>query len=271
MPELPEVRTVVKALNSVLENKIIADVTVIKEKMIKDISANDFITKLKNKKILKVSNFGKFIVFFLEDDLVMLSHLRMEGKYHMTEWDNPKHDHVVFTFKDNTKLYYNDTRQFGTFHLKNLSNYLITKPLSEMGPIPSEADYLKIYDQVKNKKAPIKSTLLDQSILSGLGNIYVDEVLWDVKIHPETPSNKITKEQIKQIIISSSVILEKATLAGGSTIRSYASFDNTEGDYQNQLKVHMQVNKECFRCKEKIIKIRVGGRGTYLCPKEQKL
>lgn len=269
MPELPEVRTVCKALEKTLKNKVIKSIQVKKEKLIKDVSAKEFENTLVNKRILSIDNKGKFIVFHLSDDTIMLSHLRMEGKYHFEEWENSKHDHVEFTFSDNTKLYYNDTRQFGSFHLRTTKNYLTVKPLSEMGPEPLEANIEDIYEKLQHKKTPIKTSLLDQTLLSGLGNIYVDEVLWSAKIHPMTASNKVTKNKLKEILNFAAQILEAATKAGGTTIRSYTSIDTTNGGYQDFLNVHTKAGSACPRCKTKIEKIKVNGRGTYYCPKEQ--
>lgn len=271
MPELPEVRTVCKALNSVLKGKTIADINIKNEKLIKDITTIKFKKTLVGKSILTVKNKGKFIVFYLSEDFVLLSHLRMEGKYHFEEWENSKHDHVEFLFTDKSKLFYNDTRQFGTFHLKTIDAYLTTKPLNIIGPEPAEADVNKIFDKLSKKKSPIKTSLLDQSLLSGLGNIYVDEVLWSVKLHPMTMANKISKTKVQEILESANEILEKATKAGGTTIRSYTSIDSTNGGYQEFLNVHTKAGSPCPRCKTKIEKIKVNGRGTYYCPKEQKI
>lgn len=270
MPELPEVKTVCKKLDEALKGKVIKNVIVKKEKLIKEISVDKFRENLIDKRILGVFNKGKFIIFKLSDSIVMLSHLRMEGKYHFEKWDNPKHDHVEFVFTDNTSLYYNDTRQFGTFHLKNLENYLLEKPLNTMGPEPEFADKKALFSTLKTKKKPIKTLLLEQSFLSGIGNIYADEVLWSAKIHPLTPANAITENQFSEIIDFATTILDKATKAGGTTIRSYASLDNKGGEFQDFLNVHTKEGMPCPRCQTPIIKIKVGGRGTYLCPKEQK-
>lgn len=271
MPELPEVKTVCSILDNNLKNKTIANIEVKSEKLIKEISVNEFKQTLLNKKIASIKNKGKFILFYLSDNLVMLSHLRMEGKYHFEEWENKKHDHVIFTFTDGSKLFYNDTRKFGTFHLKTIDDYLITKPLNEMGPEPIDEDIDDLYKKISSKRRAIKTMLLDQSILSGLGNIYVDEVLWSAKVHPETQAYKISKNKLQEILDHAIQILDKATKAGGTTIRSYTSIDKTNGGYQDFLNVHTKVGRPCPRCKTKIEKIKVNGRGTYYCPKEQKI
>ncbi len=177
MPELPEVRTVCKILNEKLKAKTIEDVIVKKPKLIKEVSPEKFRSTLLNKTINSVSNRGKFIVFHLSDETIILSHLRMEGKYHFEKLVNEKHDHVVFNFTDGTSLYYNDTRQFGTFHLRKNGNYFTINPLKKMGPEPIDAEIKLLYSALIKKNISIKTALLDQTFLSGLGNIYVDEVL----------------------------------------------------------------------------------------------
>jgi len=145
--------------------------------MIKEISVTKFRNAIKNKKVTKVDNVAKFLVFHFEDGTVMLSHLRMEGKYRFQkEKEFGKHDHVIFTFKDGY-LVYADTRKFGTFHIRNEDNYKSINPINKMGPLPSETVFKGVFERLQRKSTPIKSSLLDQTIVSGLGNIYVDEVL----------------------------------------------------------------------------------------------
>jgi len=177
MPEMPEVRTTAKYLNKDIKGKEILDITILVPKMIKEVSEDKFIKSIKNKKIIKVDNVAKFLVFHFDDKTVMLSHLRMEGKYRFQkEKDFGKHDHVIFKFKDGY-LVYADVRKFGTFHIRNEDNYLTKNPILKMGPEPSSKVFKEVSEKLKRKSVPIKTALLDQTIVSGLGNIYVDEVL----------------------------------------------------------------------------------------------
>ena len=265
MPELPEVKTVVKNLANNLLNKEIINVEVFLDKLIKNESKQMFIKKLKNTKILAVQNLGKFIIFLLSNKKVLVSHLRMEGKYRTSnESEYQKHDHIVFDLKD-LKLIYSDTRQFGTFHIFDQENYLNLNPLNKLAKEPQDINVQELFEKLKRKSIPIKSALLDQTLVAGLGNIYVNEVLWHQKIHPETKSKDITIEKLQQILECSFQIMAKATALGGTTVHSFKSFNDKNGSYQDHLKVHNRLNFKCSRCQDKIQKIKVGGRGTYLC------
>ncbi|MGY6171768.1 DNA-formamidopyrimidine glycosylase [Candidatus Mycoplasma pogonae] len=272
MPELPEVRVVTKALSKVVLNKTIADVIVLRDSLIKEITPTEFSDVLKNETILKVTNEGKFIVFHLTNDKIMISHLRMEGKYNFYDertFRKP-HDHVIFEFSDGTNLHYNDTRMFGTFHIRSSANYLTTNPLNKLAKIPAETDPVAFHALLQKKNRAIKTTLLDQTILVGLGNIYVDETLFAVKIHPQTPAKNLTLDEVKALLNAATNILDHSTQLGGSSINSYTSLNKQEGQFQNFLKVHTKVNQPCWDCQTPIVKTKVNGRGTYFCKYCQK-
>lgn len=269
MPELPEVRTSSRLINNDIKNKKIINVTINVSKMIKEIPIKRFKESILNKTIKKVDNVAKFIVFHLNDGTIMLSHMRMEGKYRFQKNDKfGKHDHVIFKFKDGF-LVYADTRKFGTFHIRNEDNYKGVEPLKKLGPFPSVDVLDEVYNRIHKKSIPIKSCLLDQTIVSGIGNIYVDEILWKSKIHPLIETNFINKTKLREILKNASVILNKATKENGSSIKSYLAYNKIKGNYQNFLEVHTKVGQKCSRCKTIITKIKVQGRGTYICSKCQ--
>ena len=187
MPELPEVETVKKALERKILNKTIFDVEIYRDKtIITDV--DQFKNNLKGQTIVKLSRKGKFLIFHLTNNLVIISHLRMEGKFFLKNENDPinKHDLVIFKFSDHTELRYNDTRRFGILGLYNESNYLDISPINKLGKEPFEIKKEDLIKAYKNKNVPIKQILLDQSIMCGLGNIYCDEVLFESKIHPLT-------------------------------------------------------------------------------------
>ena len=271
MPELPEVRTVASFLNNDLKQKTILKIKVNIPKMIKEIDQQTFIKKLEKQTINKVDNYGKFLVFHLSNQIVMLCHLRMEGKYRFEKERNIGfHDDVIFTLEDGF-LVFSDTRKFATFHIRDEHSYLSELPLVKLGPEPGKADLNEIFTKIHNRKIAIKTLLLDQTLIRGLGNIYVDEVLFDQKIHPLTPSNLITKAQVKNLLKASQRILDHSTKEKGSSIRTYLAYNSITGNYQNFLKVHTKWKMPCFTCQTKIKKIKVNGRGTYYCPKCQKV
>lgn len=272
MPELPEVETVKNILKELTLGKTISGVDVLRKQTIEG-DSEQFTKKLLNQKIIDFERIGKFIIFHLTNENVLISHLRMEGKYFLKNESEKitKHDLVVFHFSDNTKLVYNDTRRFGRMSLENEKSYKIVSPISNVGPDPFMLENANsLYNKYKTKRIAIKTALLDQSIMSGLGNIYVDEVLFESKIHPETPAYLINKKQVELILKNSKIVLQKAIDAGGSTIKSYHPKEGISGNFQVQLKVYGKKGNFCQNCGTPLRKIFVNGRGTTYCPKCQK-
>ena len=271
MPEMAEVETVRNVLKKKILNKIIVDVNVIYSKMIDKTSLS--LESLINQMFIDIKRKGKYLIFET-NDYYLISHLRMEGKYFIKDKDEKavKHEHIIITFDDNTTLRYHDVRKFGVMCLlkkDDLNTYKELKKLGfEVGDNNLTVDYL--LDKLKNKRLPIKSLLLDQSIIAGLGNIYADEVLFKSNINPLKKGLDISKNDAGNIISSSAYIIDKAIKEGGCTIRSYTSSLNVIGNYQNYLMVHKRENELCKVCNSKILRIKVGGRSTYFCPKCQK-
>lgn len=271
MPEFPEVHVVIEKLKLKTLGKQIQSVEVFREQTIEG-NPQEFAGNLVNSTINDIEQIGKFIVFHLSNKNVLISHLRMEGKYFFKDETATygKHDLVVFHFKDNTKLIYNDTRRFGRMSVESETNYTKVPPLNNVGPDPFKMKDASLLEKAfKNKSIPIKTALLDQSIMSGLGNIYTDEVLFAAKIHPETPAKLVSRKKLEEILSASKVVLDKAMKAGGSTIHSFTS-DGIAGDFQVQLQVYGKKDDVCPNCGGKFRKIFVGGRGTTYCPKCQK-
>ena len=273
MPELPEVETVKESLKIRLVGRKFKSVNIIYDNIIAYPNVKDFGEKIKNQVINDMRRRGKFIVFDL-DDYYLLSHLRMEGKYFFKTKDDEilKHEHVIFNLDNNEELRYMDTRKFGKMYLIKKEDIDKVGPLCDLGlePWDEKLDANYLLDKYKKKKLPIKSVLLDQSIIVGIGNIYADEILFLCKLNPLKPCNMITKKEANNIIKYTKEVLEKAIKMGGTTIRSYSSVDGVHGLFQEELLVHGKDNGICPICKNKIEKIRVGGRGTYYCPKCQK-
>ncbi len=270
MPELPEVETVRRVLLNNLANLKINDVIVRYDNII-DQDKYEFIKNVKNKTIIDILRRGKFLIFKLDKGYI-ISHLRMEGKYFYVEnnsLDN-KHIHVIFKLSNNYDLLYQDVRKFG--RMLYIEDDIYNKlPLSKVGIdliLDKQIDYDQIYAKIINKALLIKETLLDQSIIAGLGNIYVDEVLFASKIRPDTLSKDITMDQLKSIINESKRIFDLAIENKGTTIRSYTSSLNVKGNYQDFLMVHTK--EYCKICNSKIEKIKIGGRTTYFCKNCQK-
>lgn len=275
MPELPEVETVKEALNQTVKGQTIKDIELRYEPMVKNMSADEFKEKLINQTIQEVSRRGKYLVFHF-DDYQLLSHLRMEGKYFYVDSDfelNP-HVHVIFTLENGKRLLYQDTRKFGTYHLYDKAIDLeTTAPFQVLGLEPCATEFTPSYvkEKIQNKKKPIKSLLLDQTVVCGLGNIYVDEVLYRARLHPLTSSSELTDKDIENVVKYTVEVLARAIELGGTTIRTFRSSHGVSGTFQNELLVHQRKGENCYECHTPIEKIKVGGRGTYFCPTCQKL
>lgn len=273
MPELPEVETVKENLKIRLINTKINDVKVLYNNIIAYPDTNTFEKTLKNKKVKDITRRGKFIIFDLED-YYLLSHLRMEGKYFIKNKNDQinKHEHVIFNLDNNQELRYMDTRKFGKMFLIQKENIDTIGPLKELGLEPFDKkltpNYLK--EKIKNKIIPIKTALLDQSIIAGIGNIYADEILFLAHVNPLKKSNTLKEKELNNIIKSTKEVLNKAIAKGGTTIHTYTSVDGIKGTYQDSLFVHNKEKELCKVCQTQIKKIKVGGRGTYYCPHCQK-
>lgn len=274
MPELPEVETVRKTLEMLVPGKKIENVVIHWPKIIKKPADPDqFRLELIGETFRGVNRKGKFLIFEL-DNLSLVSHLRMEGKYGVYPKDEPvdKHTHVIFSFTDGTELRYRDVRKFGTMHLFPKGKEFAAEPLSKLGVEPFSDDFtLSYFEKALSKtERNIKAVLLDQQIVTGLGNIYVDESLFRAKIHPERKANTLRKSEMKRLREEIIATLKEAVAKGGSTIRSYVNSQGEIGMFQLELFVYAQEEKPCKWCGTEIEKIRVAGRGTHICPKCQK-
>ncbi|WP_029608766.1 bifunctional DNA-formamidopyrimidine glycosylase/DNA-(apurinic or apyrimidinic site) lyase [Mycoplasma simbae] len=271
MPEMPEVATVVNLLRPKIVGQNIENVDVYNTKLIKNIDANSFINSIVGSKIENIFNVGKYIVINLNNEMSIINHLRMTGKYSFyTKYHEPIiHDHVVFKLSEGV-LYFNDARAFATFELRKNVDLYSTPPLNKLGNTPLNTDIDWLFDKIKRKASPIKNVLLDQSLVLGIGNIYANEALFNTGIHPSTPANKLSKNELKDLILAAGNIMQTATQMGGSSIQSYTSLNGQKGEFQNYLQVHNRNGLACNKCGSTIQKYWVGGRGTHFCPRCQK-
>lgn len=273
MPELPEVETVKNSLKDLIIGKKILNVEVFYPQMIKNVSSEELINKLKNQTFRDIKRRGKFLIFIL-DNYSMVAHLRMEGKYLIKRGEpHNKHEHVIFYLDTNETLRYVDTRKFGVIYLfdtTNMDDLDKIEPLCKLGIEPISGKLTKEYLREKFRKSskPIKAVLLDQTIISGLGNIYADEVCYMCKLHPEEKACDLDDNDLNNICVNSNIVLNKAINLGGTTIRSFINSHEITGRFQNELLIHTKSN--CPECNKKVTKIFVTGRGTYFCEKCQK-
>ncbi|RWZ59805.1 DNA-formamidopyrimidine glycosylase [Halobacillus fulvus] len=274
MPELPEVETVRQTLLQLVKDKTIEDVSVYWGNIIKrPDDPEEFKRQLIGQTINGINRKGKFMIFQL-DHLSLVSHLRMEGKFgvYQKETPLPKHTHVVFHFTDGTELRYNDVRKFGTMHVFLKGEESDQKPLKQLGPDPFDETFTLEYFYKKLRKTSrnIKAVLLDQSVVAGLGNIYVDEALFKAGIHPERVASTLSEQEASKLREASIAIILTAIEQGGTTIRSYLNSQGEIGMFQQKLKVYGKQDEDCSACGNPIIKLKVSGRGTHICPECQR-
>ncbi|WP_462412463.1 DNA-formamidopyrimidine glycosylase [Neobacillus sp. Marseille-QA0830] len=274
MPELPEVETVRKTLIKLVQSKTIENITVHWPKIIKNpLEVEQFIDALKGETIIDVGRRGKFLIIYT-NHFALVSHLRMEGRYGLYPGEEPydKHTHVIFHFTDGTELRYRDVRKFGTMHLYRKGEEFEKPPLVELGPEPFSGEFTKQYLKSKLSKTnrKIKPALLDQTILVGLGNIYVDEALFRAGIHPERLASSVTDKEIAKLHKEITDTLGEAVKKGGSTIRSYVNSQGEIGMFQLELYAYGREGEACKKCGRPLEKMKVGGRGTHYCPHCQK-
>lgn len=272
MPELPEVETVLRTLETQIKDLQILDVQVLWENIIVN-DTSEFIAQAKTQHFREFKRIGKYLMFVL-DEWMLIVHLRMEGKFYLLDPSLPvdKHTHVILKLSDGREMRYHDVRKFGKmalYPLREDDNYPMLQNIG-YDAFDERLSSLELYKKWHNRSLSLKQVLLNQSFLAGIGNIYADEICFSCGLHPNTPINHCSKADFERILIETRRILNGAVKSGGTTIRSYTSSLGVTGLFQLELKVHQQVGKPCQVCGEKIIKIKSGGRGTYLCTKCQK-
>lgn len=264
MPELPEVQTTINVIKPKVKNKVIKSFEYTLPRMVNfydNLEPEDLI----NSKLIDIKRRGKYIFFEFDSEITMVVHLRMEGKFYINQPDL-KHNYVFIGFDDGMLLTYNDTRQFGTVDILLTKNVNIFKPIAKLGQEPLErVDHKKVYEAIHKSSRHIKTLLLDQTIMVGIGNIYADEILFATKINPLTRGNKITKEEVDEIIKYTKIILENSIKNMGTSIKSYETIAG-KGRNQVILNAYQNNGNPCSNCGTPIEKIKVNGRGTHYCP-----
>ena len=288
MPELPEVEVVRRSLQSFIKGLKIKKVSVFNRNLRYKI-AKDFDKKIINQKIIFIRRRSKFLLLGLENQSVILIHLGMTGKifiinnslkkvfktsfYYKNEIIN-KHNHIIIKLNKFIKLIYNDVRKFGFLKIIPSRDIKVNNHLRLLGPEPLKKDFNVKYLIIKIKKIKknVKNLLMDQKLVSGLGNIYVNEILHLSAINPRKLSKNIKKHQIKKIIKNTKIILIRAINSGGSSIRDFQGTSGKQGNYQQKFLVYDREGQVCRKigCGGKIKKIYISNRSTFYCLKCQK-
>ncbi len=289
MPELPEVETIRVGLAKLLPGKEIADVWHDWPKGFPNAPA-DVARFLIKAKILEVRRRAKVLIIDLSSKYSLVIHLKMTGQLVFVDKNKKfggghptssllgqlpdKSTRVVLDFTDGSKLFFNDQRKFGWMRLLPTLEVPEIDFMKKVGPEPLDDDFTvdKFIDRLKTRKnSPIKAVLLDQEVLAGVGNIYADESLWGAKIHPLMPVNKVPRTKLVTLYNSLRDVLNLSIKKGGSTDRNYVDSQGKKGSYLGFANVFRKDGQPCPRCGTEIIKIRAAGRGTHICPREQKL
>jgi len=264
MPELPEVETVVREILPELSGQFIADIDILWERTFQ----NKSLDTLAGRQIKDVSRQGKYIIIELSSTYLII-HLRMTGQllFSLDGFDK-KHVRMIIQLKNGRKLYFRDVRKFGRiYHVDDPQTVLENTGIDALDEANTEKYFLEL---VKNRKLNIKTFLLSQKYISGVGNIYADECLFRAGLHPESVTGKIPKKRIKLLYNEIKYVLNFAIDNMGSTISDYRDAFGESGSAQNFFKVYQRAGQACFECGREIRKIKTAGRGTHFCAKCQK-
>ncbi len=289
MPELPEVEVVKKSLINKMENLIVKAIK------IKDGRLRYKINRQKIKNIVglrfkKISRRSKYLLFFFNKNIVMLVHFGMTGKfffinnkktkyktsfyYDLNENKDKKYDRLIFDLSNNQKLIYNDVRKFGFIKIFKRENLNKISHIKDLGPEPLSIKFNFSYfkKNILNRDRTIKDILMDQKFVSGLGNIYVNEILFHSGIRPIKKVNNLSNIEIKKIVRFTKKVISKAIILGGSSIKNFSSSSGKRGSFQQYFNVYGKKGEKCSnkKCKNNIIKIILANRASFYCPKCQK-
>jgi len=267
MPELPEVENVRRILSPHIEGKTIVRVEIPYPKMVKE-PLESFKAAVIGASFERIERRGKYLIFVLSNGKAILSHLRMEGHFRLASKEPHlgKHDLLAFHLTDDAYLIYNDVRRFGIMETHEYPKIYDETPLNRLGPEPREMDPRDFHRALRDKKGPLKEALLDQSLISGIGNIYADESLFRSGLSPFRAASSLTKEEAGALLSAARDVLEEAIDKGGSTIRSYHPIEGKDGNMQGSLMAYGRAGQKCPRCGATLKKVKLSGRGTTYCP-----
>ncbi len=276
MPELPEVQTVVDDLIAAgVPGVVITGTRVFWKKTVATHSSADFCKEIRNRQIAAISRRGKFIIFELQPEMALLFHLRMTGRFVLAQAGSrrTRHDHLIFRLQDGRQLRFHDTRKFGRVFLAD-TPHAIT---GHLGPEPLADEFTakKLAAMLSARQRQLKPLLLDQAFIAGMGNIYVDEALWEARLHPLRNSATLEAAQAVQLHRSIRRVLRQGLNNSGTTLGSgkanFYSLERKSGRNRSFLKVFRRTGQPCPRCGHPIERLVVGQRSTHICSRCQKL
>lgn len=275
MPELPEVETVRRGLAHLLTGYTFRSAQGLHPRVIKPASLAPLSIVI-GARIIRVNRRGKFLWFELNRDYALVTHLGMSGQFLLAQRDRPAPSHVRAHFRLSRGLIkrevvFSDQRTFGWLSIEQLTNGIPQSALHiAVDPFDSSFDRAAVVKRMKSRKAAIKSVILNQEIMSGVGNIYADESLWRAKIHPEIPACDLSTRKIGSLIDAATTVMAEAIDAGGTSFDAlYINVNGESGFFETSLAAYGQEYQPCPRCSREIRRIAFGGRSSHFCPKCQ--
>lgn len=290
MPELPEVETTVLDLKRKVLQRTFLNIWTDAPNLIRRPKLEEFKKRIRGKKIEDIKRRGKFIIFYLSGNERLLIHQKLTGHLLVGHWKKEKGKwvpqdkgpledpmnqfiHIIFFLDNDLMLALSDLRKFARVELLTEKEMEELEDLKKLGPDPLSKNFTlkKFQEIIKSQKRKIKQVLMDQKLISGIGNIYSDEILFRAKVHPFRPANKLKLEEIKRIYTYIKSVLRQAIKLGGESISDYRRPNGTKGGFDKERKVYRREGQPCYICGTKIEKRKIGSRSTYFCPKCQKL
>jgi len=287
MPELPEVETTIQQLKKEVLDRKIEDIWCDNKKMVKRQSYDDFKEELLGKKIKGVRRRAKLILVDLSEKKTLLVHQKISGHLLTGKWKFedgkliPREEilkdrvntyiHFLLTLDNGQMLALSDLRKFGKVELWNTEKLRESDQIKKLGPEPLKKEFTfdKFKQVLKNRRAPIKKTLMNQQVIAGIGNIYSDEILWEAKVNPFKPTDEISDKELKRIFSTIKSVLKNALRLKGTSISDYRDLKGNEGSYEKKLEAYHQHDKKCSRCGITIQRKKIGGRSAHFCPRCQ--
>lgn len=274
MPELPEVETYKEQLNKSVKGKRVMEVKLLWKGVVRHPGPRAFVRKVKGKNLSEAERRGKFLIIPLkpEEDTLII-HFGMTGVLHYLEPEGgcSPHTRAIFALDDGKELRYIDVRKLGGFYLVQGRDFSKIPELDKMGvePLSEEFSLEAFKGMLERRRQKLKPFLMRQDTIAGIGNIYANEILWEAKLHPLKSTADLTEEEVRRLYEAIRKILAEGVELKGCSIEEFLDLYGQPGRYEERLRAYQREGQPCLRCGEEIVRIVVGGRGTFYCPKCQ--
>ncbi|MGQ9673406.1 MAG: bifunctional DNA-formamidopyrimidine glycosylase/DNA-(apurinic or apyrimidinic site) lyase [Candidatus Aminicenantales bacterium] len=271
MPELPEVETIVRSLRPYLVGQKIKFVRLIHRPLLRNSQPSE-LRKFRGGRVWCLRRRGKMILLDIEKGLSLLFHLKMTGCLLMSSQKSVpyKHTRLMISFEDGKELRFVDPRKFGFVRSLKTEGEEDVAELRKLGPEPLNLEFETFARMIRQRRGRLKSLLVNQSFLAGIGNIYADEICFEAKLHPTLDVSQLRPGQVRRLWEAIRFILKRAIVARGTSLRNYRDGVGQAGGFQHFLRVYGREGEACFRCRAKIVRLRLAGRSTHFCPRCQR-